>query len=481
MSSGWDNYREAINNEWLLETPYNALKCFTDAKLERYELSINRKLSLEERRIYGFEDILLSPLLLDTREYNLNPPESSINPSGGYSSWDFCYRGRYTGNIRDWVGAYSYYVYDFYNFKEYNNFFDFSFNKFLDILGHDIIVNVYSGLIVPEIEKGARIIDRKYFVQEYELIRRMLFISREAYCYMTPSYFLGISIGSDYLYNIYFNNASETMVKRYEESIKKFNSLIESYKNEEEEFCSMSKFNYYYTAQYLGRIYGFSFDVHDNEYHGYCNRGVDLPFCRVDVIPIKKVRCIIVNKYGGLNDLYKRIDNNLKKDYIYTDFGSFILNDGTLLNKENSIFIGFDDFIDSNDTQEDIDNKVIRRNDLFDLFFPIFKEPSKSEFEDYKSYLDNIIPNPPNPYGEYKVSISNELFLAVYFHANSYIEQKKVKVLIDTYVIACYDYLAGGELEFDDDGLYSSGDSSSDNNGEKYTTDNIETNNNTES
>ena len=51
MSSGWDNYREAINNEWLLETPYNALKCITDAKLERYELSINRKLSLEERHI----------------------------------------------------------------------------------------------------------------------------------------------------------------------------------------------------------------------------------------------------------------------------------------------------------------------------------------------------------------------------------------------------------------------------------------------
>ena len=62
MSSGWNKYREAINNEWLLETPYNALKCFTDAKLERYELSINRTVSLKERRINNFEVELLSPL-----------------------------------------------------------------------------------------------------------------------------------------------------------------------------------------------------------------------------------------------------------------------------------------------------------------------------------------------------------------------------------------------------------------------------------
>ena len=479
MSSGWDNYREAINNEWLLETPYNALKCITDAKLERYELIINRKLSLEERKEMGFEFKLLSPLIMSTKESYFRPKDSN-DPAGGYSSWDFCFRDEYSISLQmGWNPKPDYYVYDFYNFKEYNNFFDFSFNKFLDILGHDIIVNVYSGLIVPEIEKGARIIDRRYFIQEYELLRRMLFISREAYCYMTPSYFGGISIGSDYLYNIYFNNASETMVKRYEESIKKFNSLIESYKNEEEEFWSTRSFNYYYTVQSLARIYGFSFDVHDNEYYGYCNRGVYLPFCRVDVIPIKKVRCIIVNKYGGLNDLYKRIDNNLKKDYQYTNSGSFILNDGTSLNKENSIFIVFDDFIDSNDTQEDIDNKVIRRNDLYDLFSPILKEPSKSEFADYKSYLDNIIPNPPDPKGDYIVSITNRLILSNKHSEYSYVEQKWL--FIDSYSIACYDYLAGGELEFDDDGLYSSGDSSSDNNEEKDTTDNTETNNNTES
>ena len=213
MSSGWDKYREAINNEWLLETPYNALKCITDAKLERYELSENCKLSLEERIEMGFEVLLLSPLRWDTRKYHLTPPKSSATPEGGYSSWYFCYSGIHYENKPpddkphddfNWVSAPDYYVYDFYNFKEYNNFFDFSFNKFLDILGHDIIANAFDGLIVPEIEKGARIMDRKYFVQEYELIRRMLFISREAYCYYTPSYFLDITIGSDYLYNIYF-------------------------------------------------------------------------------------------------------------------------------------------------------------------------------------------------------------------------------------------------------------------------------------
>ena len=150
-----------------------------------------------------------------------------------------------------------------------------------------------------------------------------------------------------------------------------------------------------------------------------------------------------------------------------------------MLNKENSIFIGFDDFIDSNDTQEDIDNKVIRRNDLYDLFFPILKEPSKSEFKDYKAYLDHIIPNPPDKDGYYKVTIINELFSGNFVHAYDPNEGKTV--LIDTYDIGCYDYLAGGELEFDDDGLYSSGDSSSDNNEENDTTDNIETNNNTES
>ena len=68
MSSGWDKYREAINNEWLLETPYNALKCFTDAKLERYELSINHKLSSYERYIHGFYVKLLSPLKMERRK-----------------------------------------------------------------------------------------------------------------------------------------------------------------------------------------------------------------------------------------------------------------------------------------------------------------------------------------------------------------------------------------------------------------------------
>ena len=199
----------------------------------------------------------------------------------------------------------------------------------------------------------------------------------------------------------------------------------------------------------------------------------------MNVIPIKKVKCIIVNKYGGYDDLDKRTDNEQRKDYIYTNFGSYILNDGTLLNKENSIFIGFDDFIDSNDTQEDIDNKVIRRNDLYDLFSPIFKEPSKSEYEDYKSYLDNIIPNPPDEDGVYTVGIINKLFLSNYHKEYSHIEQKRI--FIDSYVIGCYDYLAGGELEFDDDGLYSSGNSSIDGNKEKSTIDNIETNTNTES
>ena len=169
------------------------------------------------------------------------------------------------------------------------------------------------------------------------------------------------------------------------------------------------------------------------------------------------------------------MDTNIQKDYEYTEFGSFILNDGTLLNKENSIFIGFDDFIDSNDTQEDIDNKVIRKKDLIDLFLPILKEPSKSEFEDYNAYLDSI----PNNVDRRIVRIHNKLFLYDYLQIYSETEQKKV--LIDTYVIGCYDYLAGGELEFDDDGLYSSGNSLSNDNEEKDTTDNIETNNNTES
>ena len=468
MSIGWDNYREAINNEWLLETPYNALKCFTDAKLERYELSENCKLSLEERKEMGFEVILLSPLRWDTRKDHLTPPKSSYTPEGGYSSWYFCYSGIHYENKPphdvpvegfNWVSAPDYYVYDFYNFKAYNNFFDFSFNKFLDILGHDIIANVYYGLIVPEIEKGARIMDRKYFVQEYELIRRMLFISRKVYSYIGSGG--AMSHSSGYLYDIYFNNASETTVKRYESSEKNFNSEIERQKNKEEKFYLMDT-SFDQEVKYLNKSYTFSFDVRYNDYDGSYASIISYPFCRVDVIPIKKVRCIIVNKYGGFINFLKHTDNDLKKDYRYTDFGSFILNDGTLLNKENSIFIGFDDFIDSNDIQEDIDNKVIRRNDLYDLFFPIIKEPSKSEFEDYKAYLDNIIPNQPNPYGVYKVSIKNELYLSNYHKEYSHTEQKNV--FIDSYVIACYDYLAGGELEFDDNGLYSSVDSSSNDN-----------------
>ena len=71
------------------------------------------------------------------------------------------------------------------------------------------------------------------------------------------------------------------------------------------------------------------------------------------------------------------------------------------------------------------------------------------------------------------------MFLSNNYVYYSYTQNKRV--VIDSYVIACYDYLAGGELEFDDDGLYSSGDSSSDNNEGKDTTDNIEMNNNTES
>ena len=469
MSSGWDKYREDINNEWLLETPYNALKCITDAKLERYELLENRKLSLEEREKMGFEVILLSPLIMDKHYDRLS---NSSNPAGGYSSVKFCLED---GTRPEYpvYGIYNEcYVYDFYKFKEYNNFLDFSFKKFFDILGHDVIPNAYRGLIVPEIEKGARIMDRKYFVQEYELIRRMVFISRSKH---TSSYNYDSRAwehNSPYLYDIYFNNATKNTVARYENHEKYFNSEVERLKNEEERFTLPNRYGF-------GIEYQFSFDVRKNEYRGYYSRSIANPCCRVGMIPIKKVKCIIVNKYGGLKFLYKYKDTNKSKEYVYRDFGSFILNDGTLLNKENNIFITFDDFIDSTDTIEDINNKIIRRNDLYDLFFPILKEPSKSEFKDYKDYLDNIIPNPPAKDGYYKVTIENDLYSGNFVHAYDPNEGKTV--LIDSYDIGCYDYLAGGELEFDDDGLYSSGDSSSDANEEKDTTDNIETNTNTES
>ena len=470
MSSGWDKYREAINNKWLLETPYNALKCFTDAKLERYELSINSKLSLKERRTYGFEIKLLSPLKMDRRKDFLPHVLSwFLEPSGGYSSFVLCFRDKYTGDSpNNFHPRYDYYFYDFYNFKEYNNFFDFSFNKFLDILGHDLIPHVYYGLIFPEIENGARIIDRRYFIQEYELLRRMVFISRELERYVLDE--SATYRSSSYLYEIYFNNATETTVKNYEEEEKEFNSAVERFKNKEEVFRESNPRG----VSYLTRACSVHFNPYRKEYSGYYNLDINFPRCRVSVIPIKKVKCIIVNKYGGFN---RFSDISITEyAYQYTNSGSFILNDGTLLNKENSIFISFDDFIDSNDTQEDIDNKVIRRNDLYDLFSPILKEPSKSEFEDCKYYLDYIINNTEDiDYNTF--TIKNELILSNYYQ---YYDDNKQEVLLDSYVIACYDYLAGGELEFDDDGLYSSGDSSS-NNKEKDTTDNIETNNNTES
>ena len=157
---------------------------------------------------------MLSPLKMERRKDFLPHVLSwFLQPSGGYSSFVLCFRDKYTGDSpHNFHPRYDYYFYDFYNFKEYNNFFDFSFNKFLDILGHDIIANAFDGLIVPEIEKGARIMDRKYFVQEYELIRRMLFISRKVYSYIGIG--RAMSHSSGYLYDIYFNNASETKVKK---------------------------------------------------------------------------------------------------------------------------------------------------------------------------------------------------------------------------------------------------------------------------
>ena len=473
MSSGWDNYREDIDNKWLLETPYNALQCITKAKLERYELLKNRKLSYKEREEMGFEfNKLLSPLKMNTKESYVRPRDSKDH-AGGYSSWDLCFHrtGSEEGHVI-FLFYPEYYVYDFYNFKEHKNCYDFSFKKFLDILGHDLIPHAYYGLIVPEIEKGVRIIDRRYFIQEYELLRRMVFISRQATGYGYDE--SAMEHHSSYLYDIYFNNATETTVKRYEESEKEFNSAVERFKNEEEVF--------YYRLPDSGHSFGITYKIYfsarDNEYGGEYYSS--MPYIHIGVrdIPIKKVKCMIVNKFGGLNFLNKPEDTNKNKEYFYQDFGSFILNDGTLLN-ENSIFITFDDFIDSNDTIEDINNKLIRRNDLYDLLSPILKEPSKSEFADYKSYLDNIIPNPPAKYGFYRVTISKKLYLGNDYTVYDHNEGKRV--LIDSYAISCYDYLAGGELEFDDDGLYSSGDSSSDANEEKDTTDNIETNNNTES
>ena len=487
MSSGWDNYREAINHKWLLETPYNALKCFTDAKLERYELSINRKLSLEERKKMRFEVKLLSPLKMNPYSVFIQFKDGNY-PDGGYSSLDFCLLNTESPSV-EWLPKPGLYVYDFYNFKEYNNFFDFSFHKFIDTLGHDIISNVYNGLIDPEEKNCLRIIDRRYFVQEYELIRRMLFISRNVYSYLIGKRRAIDHNGYSYLYDIYFNNASETTVKRYEDSEKKFNDAIEEFKNEEEKFYPIDTFEYTLVphigygyvpiVSYLEREYDLNFSVLDNSYNGEYSSYLQLPYCRVNVIPIKKVRCIIVNKYGVFTDFRKEQNYEKWIWHEYTESGSFILNDGTLLNKENSIFITFDDFIDSNDTQEDIDNKVIRKKDLIDLFLPVVAPPSKSEFEDYNEYLYPIIPNPPYPTGWYSAFIKNKLFLSNNYIYYSYTQNKRV--VIDSYVIGCYDYLAGGELEFDDDGLYSSGDSSSDNNEEKDTTDNIETNNNTES
>ena len=473
MSGGWDNYREAINNKWLLETPYNALQCITKAKLERYELSINRKLSYKEREEMGFEfNNLLSPLKMNTKESYVRP-RGSKDPAGSYSSWELCFHKTEPEKVPviD-ILAPDFYVYDFYNFKEYKNYYDFSFKKLLDILGHELIPHAYYGLIVPEIEKGVRIIDRKYFIQEYEFLRRMVFISRELEGYSLD--IRAVSHSSSYLYDIYFNNATETTVKRYEEEEKNFNSAVERFKNKEEVLYAWR----FYSGDTSEIRYNVYFSALHNEYGGEYYSEMPTICISVGDIPIKKVKCMIVNKFGGLNFLQKYKDTNKRKEYAYQDFGSFILNDGTLLN-ENSIFITFDDFIDSNDTKEDIHNKIIRRNDLYDLFFPILKEPSKSEFEACNAYLDHIMPNPPDEDGFYRVTIIKKLYLGndwVVYDPN---EQKSV--LIDSYVIGCYDYLAGGELEFDDDGLYSSGDSSSNNNEEKDTTDSIETNNNTES